>query len=197
MIRKLTDIWSLPLSRTLCFLALIAAFAGPALAEPDVRIVVLNRDIARGEVIADSDLAFGTVASTALMNGTVTNMDAARGMEARRALRAEKPFLASDMRRPVVVTRGQTVTMTFNAPGVDLVAMGRAMSEGGVGDTVTIQNPASFRMITGIVIAAGTVRATGPLSNGSSANGSSANGSSANGSSANGNAFPNQLTARK
>ena len=35
--------------------------------------------------------------------------------------------------------------------------MGRAMSEGGIGDTVTVQNPASFRMITAIVTAAGTV----------------------------------------
>ncbi len=46
-----------------------------------------------------------------------------------------------------VVTRGQTITMTFDAPGVNLTAMGRAMSEGGIGDTVTVQNPASFRMI--------------------------------------------------
>ena len=39
--------------------------------------------------------------------------------------------------------------------------MGRAMSEGGIGDTVTVQNPASFRMVTAVVIAPGTVRATG------------------------------------
>jgi len=41
--------------------------------------------------------------------------------------------------------------------------MGRAMSEGGVGDTVTIQNPISYRMIAGTVVAPGTVRATGPI----------------------------------
>ena len=41
--------------------------------------------------------------------------------------------------------------------------MGRAMSEGGVGDTVTVQNPASFRMISAIVTGPGTVRATGAI----------------------------------
>jgi flagella basal body P-ring formation protein FlgA len=41
--------------------------------------------------------------------------------------------------------------------------MGRAMSEGGVGDTVTIQNPASFRMIGAVVTGPGTVRATGVI----------------------------------
>jgi len=53
--------------------------------------------------------------------------------------------------------------MQFVVPGVELTAMGRAMSEGGVGDTVTIQNPVSYRMISGVVIAPGTVRATGPI----------------------------------
>ena len=62
----------------------------------------------------------------------------------------------------MVVTKGQTVTMIFSAPGVELAATGRAMSEGGVGDTVTIQNPASFRMISATVTGPGAVRAADP-----------------------------------
>ena len=84
-------------------------------------------------------------------------------MQTRRMLSAGQPFRAEDVRRPIVVTKGQTVTMQFAAPGVELTAMGRAMSEGGVGDTVTIQNPVSYRMIAGTVVAPGTVRATGAL----------------------------------
>jgi flagella basal body P-ring formation protein FlgA len=180
MIRKLT-----------IFVVLLAGFTGPALADTmkvapahadaSVRIVVPAHDIARGDVIADSDLTFGTVTGTALMNGTVTNLDALKGMEARRLLRAGQAVSATDVRHPVLVTRGQTITMTFAAPGVDLTAMGRALSEGGIGDSVTVQNPASFRMITAVVTGPGTVRATGPISNGSAVNG----------------APPNQLTARK
>jgi flagella basal body P-ring formation protein FlgA len=158
MIRKLT-----------LFLALLAGLISPALADAastSVRVVVPVRDIARGEVLSDSDLTFGAVPGAGLRNGTVTSMAAAAGMETRRVLRAGETLSASDLRRPVVVSRGQTVTMTFEAPGVDLTAMGRAMSEGGIGDTVTVQNPASFRMVSAVVIAAGTVRATGPIANG-------------------------------
>ena len=36
---------------------------------------------------------------------------------------------------------------------------GKAMTEGGMGETVTIQNPASFRQISGVVIGPGQVRA--------------------------------------
>ena len=151
------------------FLVAFAALIGPGFAaDANLRVVVPARDIGRGEVLAESDLTFGTFSGTALMSGTVTSIDAAKGMQTRRVLRAGEIISASDLRRPIVVNKGQTVTMTFDAPGVNLTAMGRAMSEGGIGDTVTVQNPASFRMVTAVVTAAGTVRATGPLSNGAS-----------------------------
>ena len=133
---------------------------GSAFAESGVRIVVPAHDIARGQTIMDSDLTFATVPGTALMGGTVTNVAAVKDMEARRMLHAGEALRTDDVRRPVVVTKGQTVTMQFAAPGVELTAMGRAMSEGGVGDTVTIQNPASFRMVSAIVTGAGKVRVT-------------------------------------
>ena len=134
-----------------------SAFAGT------VRIVVPSHDIARGETINESDLTFTTVDGSALMSGVPTKMDEVKGMQSRRMLAAGQPFRAEDVRRPIVVTKGQTVTMQFLAPGVELTAMGRAMSEGGVGDTVTIQNPISYRMIAGTVVAPGTVRASGPI----------------------------------
>jgi flagella basal body P-ring formation protein FlgA len=126
-----------------------------------VRIVVPAHDIARGDVIGESDLTYATVDGGALMSGVPTRMDEIKGMQARRVLSAGQPFRDQDVRRPIVVLKGQTVTMQFAAPGVELTAMGRAMSEGGVGDTVTVQNPASYRMIAATVTGPGTVRANG------------------------------------
>jgi len=145
-------------------LAVLPSLAGPAFAETGVRIVVPAHDIARGQTIMDSDLTFATVPGTALMAGTVTTFAAVKDMEARRMLHAGEALRTDDVRRPVVVTRGQTITMLFHAPGVDLTAMGRAMGEGGVGDTITVQNPSSFRMIIGVISGPGTVTATGPAS---------------------------------
>ena len=136
--------------------------AGSALAGT-VRIVVPSHDIARGETISEADLSFATVDGATLMSGVPTRIDDIKGMQTRRMLVAGQPFRADDVRRPIIITKGQTVTMQFAAPGVELTAMGRAMSEGGVGDTVTIQNPVSYRMISGTVIAPGTVRANGPI----------------------------------
>jgi flagella basal body P-ring formation protein FlgA len=136
--------------------------AGSAFAST-VRVVVPAHDIARGDTIGENDLVYTMVDGGALMSGVPTKFDEIKGMQARRTLSAGQPFRGDDLRRPIVITKGQTVTMQFVVPGVELTAMGRAMSEGGVGDTVTIQNPVSYRMISGIVIAPGTVRATGPI----------------------------------
>jgi flagella basal body P-ring formation protein FlgA len=138
--------------------------AVPATAETGVRIVVPARDIARGQTISEGDLTYATVSGNALMTGTVTNIAAVKDMEARRLLHAGETLRADDVRHPIVVTKGQTITMLFRAPGVELTAMGRAMGEGGIGDTITVQNPSSYRMISGVVSAPGTIIATGPAS---------------------------------
>lgn len=146
---------------SLIAILLIASPAGAA----TVRIVVPAHDVARGDVVGESDLTYATVDGNALMSGVPTKMEEVKGMQARRVLAAGQPFRSDDLRRPIVITKGQTVTMQFSAPGVELTAMGRAMSEGGVGDTVTIQNPASFRMVAATVISPGVVRANGgPIS---------------------------------
>ncbi len=146
----------------ICLASLVAVLliASPAGAAT-VRVVVPAHDIARGEVIGESDLTYATVDGNALMSGVPTKMEEIKGMQARRVLSAGQPFRGDDVRRPIVITKGQSVTMQFSAPGVELIATGRAMSEGGIGDMVTIQNLASFRMIAATVLAPGVVRANG------------------------------------
>jgi flagella basal body P-ring formation protein FlgA len=157
MTRKLFFIFAAFALMPALLLAAGSAFAGT------LRIVVPAHDIARGDVIGESDLTYTTVDGAALMSGVPTKMDEIKGMQTRRMLAAGQPFRGDDVRKPIVITKGETVTMQFTVPGVELTAMGRAMSEGGIGDTVTVQNPASYRMIAGVVIAPGTVRATGPI----------------------------------
>ncbi len=135
------------------------AFAQTAPADPGLRIIVTTRDIARGEVLSDSDLSYQMVSAASALAGVVTAMNRVAGMEARRVLRAGEAIRQDDLRKPIVVTRGETVTMTFEAPGITLTAMGHAMSEGGVGETVTVENPVSFRQIGAVVIGPGQVRA--------------------------------------
>ena len=130
---------------------------GPAFADGQLRVVVPAHDILRGQTIADGDLVYQMV--TSAQSGVVVSMNDLDGMEARRVLHAGETVRADDVRRPVVVTKGSLVTMTFEAPGIMLTATGKAMSEGGIGDTVTIVNPVSYRQIVCTVTGPGMVRA--------------------------------------
>ncbi len=146
----------------LCLFLLGLVIVAPAFADTNARIVVPARDIARGEVIAESDLAYQSVAAGSVYPGAITDPSAIDGMEARRVLRAGEGLRLSDLRHPVLVAKGATVTMTFAAPGIELTAVARAMNEGGLGETVVVQNPVSFRQVSAIVTGAGQVRAASP-----------------------------------
>ncbi len=143
MLRAFLFVWAL----LLCW----PAFGG-------VRVVVPAHDIARGATLSESDLTYSTSAHD-VMIGTTTSMTDAVGLQTRRMLRAGEPFRIEDLRRPILVTKGSTVTMTFAVPGIVLTATGRAMSEGGMGETVTVQNPASFRQVMAVVTGPGQVTA--------------------------------------
>lgn len=150
------------LAAAAALLIAVPAFADPmtpAAGADGVRIVVPARNIARSETIAESDLGYLNVPPSRAVPGIVTSMDQLEGKEARRFLHAGEPVRTDDVRAPILVTKGSTVTMTFAAPGLTLTATGKAMSEGGMGETVTILNPVSYRQISATVTGAGTVAA--------------------------------------
>jgi flagella basal body P-ring formation protein FlgA len=146
----------------ICLFFLALAMVAPALADTNARIVVPAHDIARGEVISESDLAYQSVPVGSVYPGAITDPSAVEGLEARRVLRTGEGLRVSDLRHPVLVAKGTTVTMTFAAPGIELTAVGRAMNEGGLGETVVVQNPVSFRQVSAIVTGSGQVRAASP-----------------------------------
>src|SRR5258706_10559161 len=94
------------------FAVMSALFHAPAFASR-VRIVVPGHDIARGDTISENDLTYPMVDGAALMSGVPTKFDEVKGMQTRRTLSAGQPFRGDDVRRPIVITKGQTVTMQF------------------------------------------------------------------------------------
>ena len=132
-------------------------FAADPAAGP--RVVVPAHDIERGETITDADVMMATVEPQRMRPGLALAANVLVGHEARRLLRAGEPVRLDDVRMPILVSKGATVTMTFNVPGITLTATGRAITEGGLGETIVVQNPVSFRQVSCIVTGPGEVRA--------------------------------------
>lgn len=144
--------------------ALVLAFCAIAFSafaqntDDQIEAVVPAHDIARGALIADGDLASKSIGTLRANEGIIRNISDAAGKEAKRALRAGEFLRISDLKRPTLVAKGSTVTMVFEAPGITLTATGRALAEGGEGDSIPVLNPTSFRQVVAVVTAAGTVR---------------------------------------
>jgi flagellar basal body P-ring formation protein FlgA len=141
-------------------IAAFSAFAAPATSEID--IAVLKTDVARGAVIAEEDVEYQPFPLARANASVVRAISDVAGKEARRALKAGELIRTSDLKRPAMVAKGSTVTMLFEAPGMRLTSIGRALAEGAEGETITVLNPTSFRKVEALVIKPGTVR-VGPL----------------------------------
>ncbi|NNE39301.1 MAG: flagellar basal body P-ring formation protein FlgA [Marinicaulis sp.] len=125
---------------------------------------MLTRDVARGDVIASSDIAF---IETGAANSAryIKDADALIGMEARRPLRAETPLRDSDVIAPVLVNRGALVTVTFVSDGLRLSHQGVAQDAGAKGDVVAVENVASERTLKGVVAGRNLIRVFSTNSN--------------------------------
>jgi flagella basal body P-ring formation protein FlgA len=137
-----------------CAMAFSAFAQGP---NNQVELIVPAHDIARGTAIEDDDLTTKLV--PALTTGTfIRDAQDVVGREAKRALRTGEFIRTSDLKRPTIVTKGSTVTMIFEVPGIALTSVGRALAEGGEGDTIAVLNPTSYRQVSAIITGPGTVR---------------------------------------
>jgi flagella basal body P-ring formation protein FlgA len=149
------------LALAFCTIA-FSAFAQQA--DTQVDLIVPAHDIARGAVIGDGDLDTKAVPVLRANDSLIRNPDAITGREAKRALRAGEFLRASDFKRPTLVAKGASVTMIFEAPGMSLSAVGRALAEGGEGDSIAVLNPTSYRQVIGVVMGPGIVKVGRPNS---------------------------------
>jgi flagella basal body P-ring formation protein FlgA len=136
----------------------LCTVAFSAYAADDVDVAVMNHDIARGDVITANDLTTKSIPVVMAGNGLIRSGADAIGKEARRALRAGELIRESDLKRPTLITKGAAVTMVFDSAGMHLTAMGKALAEGGQGDSIAVLNPTSYRQVVGVVIGPGTVQ---------------------------------------
>lgn len=104
-----------------------------------------------------ADLQWASVADRTLPANAVYEPHELIGRTPRRGLPAGTPVLAADLKRPVVVAKGALVTLILQTPSMRLTARGRALDEGGIGDSIRVVNAQSRTVVAGVVLANGQV----------------------------------------
>ena len=124
-----------------------------------VTVPVLTRSLARKDVIQPRDVSWKRLSATAHANGTViTEIDDAIGMELKRPLRAGRAIRSRDLKKPVLVGRGDLVLLEMRTRAMSLTSRGKALEDGSLGESIRIENMQSKRTITGTVVGHRTVK---------------------------------------
>lgn len=127
-------------------------------------VVMAKRAIAPGESIREIDVEL-TVPEKPILGGTAArSIDKVIGMEATRVIGVGQPVELSFLRKPILVQRGQPVTVTAKAAGVLVRTTARALDHGSSGDVIMLESLEKKEkyaaVVTGLqqaeVLAAGT-----------------------------------------
>jgi flagella basal body P-ring formation protein FlgA len=112
--------------------------------------VLIERKL-RGQEITASDLAFQQMPVGRLPDNAISDADQLIGMAARRTINPGQPVVSSAVGLPIVISRGDLVTMRYKLGGLVLSARGKAMDEGGVGDVIQVSNVDSKRVLQAVI----------------------------------------------
>lgn len=121
---------------------------------PVPKVVIYPGELITGEMIADR--AF-KAAWTARVPVHRSRGDLS-GKVAKRTLIAGQPVPINATRVPDAVTQGKTYRIEFRESGLVISGTAVAMTSGAVGDLVTLRNPDSGVVVSGIVGSDGIVR---------------------------------------
>ncbi len=132
---------------------LLGLLFAAAAAAADGRTVVAAHTLRAQSLIGPNDLS--TIEAT--LPGTISDPAELIGMEARVVLYAGRPIRPQEIGPPTLVDRNQIVPLSFRDGGLSISAEGRALSRGGVGDTIRVLNTTSHNTVTGTVAADGSV----------------------------------------
>ncbi len=138
--------------------AVLAGLLAADAALADARTAVVpKRIIYPGEEIDASQLEEVEVTNPNIVKGYADTISAVSGMVTKRTLLPGRVILVSALRQPFAVSRGTTVQLVFDDGTLVLRAAGTPLQDAAVGELVRVRNKDSGVIVSGTVMADGTV----------------------------------------
>lgn len=123
-----------------------------------IEVAVLTRSLQRGDMIKPADLVVEHRRKNETPIDVLTSTDIADRLAVRTNLRAGHMLRRSDLMKPELVKRDETVTLIYEAPGILLTTRGKATESGAEGDLITAINLQSKRPVQGVVTGPGQIK---------------------------------------
>jgi len=120
--------------------------------------VVTTRRLQRGIAIRPGDLELQSFPSVQLKNAHFSDPREALGMEPNQTIPKGTLIANNMLRPPMLVRKGDSVTIIFERNGLSVSNEGNALENGGLREKIKVELPDSKKVITATVQAAGIVK---------------------------------------
>lgn len=118
-----------------------------------LELVVASRTLERDEVLNDTMLTTQSLDIATLRHGLEFDSSALFGMTVKRRIDAGSPVSRHLLQAAWLVQKGAQVTLQFSGDGFAVSTKGLALSNGQLGEKISVQNLSSGKVIDAIVIA--------------------------------------------
>lgn len=116
-----------------------------------VEVPVLNRRIASGEVIGAGDIAWIEMRADQAGGDLVAAEAQLVGQTPRRVIAPNTVVRVRDIQAQRLIVKGALVTMILQTPALTVTAQGRALQDGGSGESIRVVNTQSNRIVEATV----------------------------------------------
>ena len=121
-----------------------------------VDIPVLKIGARRGETIGQNDIKMLSMRTDLVTDAMIVSKSEIIGMTPRKIIRGNTPIAHSDLDKPVMVERGELVTMNLSNGAIKITALAKALEAGTKGDIIRLMNIDSKRTIEAKITGART-----------------------------------------
>ncbi len=118
-------------------------------------VVVASQYIESGQTISESDIQVQLLEKNRSRNGFMADKKTIIGSKAKRQIKSGQAIISRNI---CFVCRGEMVTIEAITSGLSVKATGVAMSDASYGETVSVRNKSSNRVIQGRVSSVGEVQ---------------------------------------
>jgi flagella basal body P-ring formation protein FlgA len=122
-------------------------------------VYLASRPLKPNDMITAADLETQRINLTEAADRFATRLDQAENHRVVHGIGMHQPIELKNLDKPLVLKRGDPVTIVFDLPGLQVTAKGQVNTDGSVGDTLAVTNTTSKKTIYCKVVDAQTVRA--------------------------------------
>jgi len=121
-------------------------------------VAVATRSLPRGTLLHPEDISLEARNIASLPRGYVTDVSRVEQLQVKRPLRPGDLIRLPNLAQPTAIKRGDEVAIEASSGAISVVMPGEALSDGRIGQQISIRNRKSSRIIKARVVAPGRVQ---------------------------------------